>query len=75
MDKSLGDEEYKALLKRLKDSQQKYDKLLNERDSILQSVYNDLVYGQPVKFSLRTKLIRHCNERGLPIPQKLQQEG
>lgn len=58
-----------------KDSyKQKYEKLLNERDSILQSVYNELVYKQPVKYSLRTKLLKHCNERGIDIPEQLKQE-
>ena len=60
----MSDSKYEAL-------QKKYNSLLNERDSILQSVYNDLMFGQPVKYSLRTKLIKHCNERGLEIPKEI----
>lgn len=60
----MSDDKYEALKK-------KYDSLLNEKDSILQSVYNDLMFGQPVKYSLRTKLIKHCNERGLDIPEEI----
>lgn len=60
----MSDDKYAAL-------QKKYNSLLNERDSILQSVYNDLQYKQPVKYSLRTKLIKHCNERGLEIPKEI----
>ena len=52
---------------------EKYDKLLNERDSVLQSVYNEMMYSQPVKYSLRTKLIKHCNERGIEIPIQLEE--
>lgn len=51
---------------------EKYDKLLNERDSILQAVYNEMMYSQPVEYSLRTKLIKHCNERGIEIPVQIQ---
>ena len=52
---------------------EKYDKLLNERDSILQSVYNEMMYSQPVKYSLRAKLIKHCNERGIEVPKQLEE--
>ena len=51
---------------------EKYDKLLNERDSILQSVYNEMMYSQPVEYSLKTKLIKHCSERGIEIPVQIQ---
>jgi len=50
---------------------QKYDKLINQRDSILQAVYNEMMYKQPIKYSLKTKLIKHCEERGLDIPDQL----
>lgn len=50
---------------------QKYDKLINQRDSILQAVYNEMMYQQPTKYSLKTKLIKHCEERGLEIPDQL----
>lgn len=62
---------YKELYEDLK---KKYNSLLNNRDSILQSVYNDMMYGQPLKYSLRTKLTKHCNERGLELPKELQNE-
>lgn len=52
---------------------EKYDEILNERDSILQSVYNEMMYSQPVNYSLRTKLIKHCNERGIEIPIQLEE--
>lgn len=55
---------YAALLK-------KYESLVNQKDSILQSVYNDLMYKQPVKYSLRSKLIKHCKERGLDLPKEI----
>jgi hypothetical protein len=51
---------------------EKYSKIVNERDTILQAVLNDLMYNQPVKYSLRTKLIKHCNERGIEIPVQIQ---
>ena len=57
---------YKELYEDLK---KKYNSLLNNRDSILQSVYNDMMYGQPVKYSLRVELLQHCNERGLELPK------
>ena len=63
----MNDIKYEALLK-------KYNSLLNEKDSILQSVYNDMVFSQPLKYSLRTKLIKHCNERNLELPKELEIE-
>lgn len=54
-----------------RDYKQKYEKLLNERDSILQAVYNEMVYSQPIKYSLRSKLLKHCNERSIEIPEQL----
>ena len=50
---------------------EKYESTINERDSILQAVYNEMTYNEPVKYSLRTKLIKHCNERGIEIPDQL----
>ena len=61
----MSDLKYETLMK-------KYNSLLNEKDSILQSVYNDLMFGQPVKYSLRTKLIKHCKERGLELPKEME---
>ena len=63
----MSDLKYETLMK-------KYNSLLNEKDSILQSAYNDLMFGQPVKYSLRTKLIKHCKERGLELPKELEVE-
>lgn len=54
-----------------RDYKQKYEKLLNERDSILQAVYNEMMYNQPIKYSLRSKLLKHCNERSIEIPEQL----
>ena len=62
----MSDLKYETLMK-------KYNSLLNEKDSILQAVYNDLMFGQPVKYSLRTKLIKHCNERGIEVPIQLEE--
>ena len=63
----MSDLKYETLLK-------KYNSLLNEKDSILQAVYNDLMFGQPVEHSLRIKLIKHCKERGLDIPKEVEIE-
>ena len=54
-----------------RDYKQKYEKLLNERDSILQAVYNEMMYNQHIKYSLRSKLLKHCNERSIEIPEQL----
>lgn len=54
-----------------RDYKQKYEKLLNERDSILQAVYNEMMYNQPIRYSLRSKLLKHCNERSIEIPEQL----
>lgn len=56
------------------DMKEKYNRILNERDSILQSVYNEMVYQQPIKYSLREKLTKHCKERNLELPEVIKGE-
>jgi len=72
MKKDYWEERYDRLLKEHTYWKEKYYRALNERDTALQSVYNDMMYGQPVKYSLRTKLLKHCSERGIEVPVQIQ---
>lgn len=46
-----------------------YEQLKNERDAILQACYNHLMYNQPIEYSLRSKILKHCKERDIEIPK------
>lgn len=67
--KSVDEISRERLLEKYNHIANKYNSLLNKRDSILQAIYNDMMYGQPVKYSLRVELLQHCNERGLELPK------